>query len=240
MKKIVTTIPIINCGDASEEGMERLRKAFQALPAYIRKGLEDHGYQIIMGRFLSSIRPYLNARCFGAFSPIDKAIYSSEWYLMAGFTCPSKIEGALTYEAGHFSDFILAGTGEYPKGYSSLQERFKAAAKADVARLVKDDCKRMHELAIRLSGDNYTPAEELVAHFKTIFIEGANRELEIYAETFANMQGHHAADRFLIAPLFPRCAEIVQADHDRLSDIMVPERASTRRVMHRTAPRNTA
>ena len=220
------TVPIVNCGDASLEAMEKLTAAVHALPAYVQKGLEDHGFQVVLGRFLSSTDPELKEydESPACTNPAIKRIICGEFFYGGPprGEVPSIIADSLTHEAGHFVDLFLVGTGEYLDGYSSMRELFKAAAREDTKRLIESDYKQVRDAAVI----RYGHAERMLAHFKRSFIDYADRDCEIYAEIFANIQGTGASMDYQIQPFFPLCAAIVQADINRLDSSTTQERTS--------------
>ncbi|MGB9152283.1 MAG: hypothetical protein WCD70_04255 [Alphaproteobacteria bacterium] len=229
------TVPIINCGDASVEAMEAFTSFFEALPSYIHKGLEEHGYQVVVGRFLSSCHAELKGsdRNAGGFAPTLNRMFFAEYFQHeTGKINTTLDKNCFPHEAGHFVDLVLAGTGKWPDGYSSDREPFKGAAEQDIECLAKDDYKHVREAAARIFKDDAEKAKYLLSHFKQAFVDNARREREIYAEIFANIFGQNHGAYFPIQPLFPRCAALVQADHARFEKAAQPQRSLTQRVMH--------
>jgi hypothetical protein len=224
-------VSIVNSGDASSASVEELSASFGTLAAYIQKGLDDHGYQIVIGRLLSSTHPDLKDYdvASAVHESTTKHIYFGEYYKTKaiGDEAPEELlskefASALAHEAGHFVDLYLAGTGEYPDGCSCMREVFKAAFREDAKRLAHDDYRQVREAAENFGcSEDYVEAE--LDHFKALFIDAIDPEYEVYAEIFANMQGQFASMSFPITPFLPQCAALVQADENRLNPTPVPQ-----------------
>jgi hypothetical protein len=224
-------VSIVNSGDASSASVEKLSASFSTLAAYIRKGLEDHDYRFVLGRFLSSTHPDLKEfdACNAVHESTTKHIFFSEFYKATahGKDVPEEVPNeeftsALAHEAGHFVDLYMAGSGEYPDGCSSMREVFRAAFREDAKQLARDDYRQVRDAA-----ENFGYAEDDIEgsldHFKALFIDALDQEYEVYAEIFANMQGHCASMSFPITPFLPQCAALVQADENRLNPTPAPQ-----------------
>lgn len=229
----VMAAPVINSGDASLATVKKLEAALDLLPRYVREGLEDNNYQIIVGRVLSSTHPLLPEGGGAFHSPACQKIYCSEFYIdqKSEKERQTDIGAAIAHEIGHFVDLFLMGVQKYPNGRASNQMDFQEAVRKDMERLIKIGFRQVSEAAKNSIHTYQGDTTWAVDHFKKIFVGNLNGRREIYAEIFANILGQSASFDFPIRPFFPRCAALIQDGHNRLNNA-APERAG--RLFQRT------